>query len=280
MSKTLHHRLLIGFFLLGITFTTPVLRAQGDAGFLRGAGRTDLSFSYSEDYYDRFWIGTESVEDAPFGEVVRHTANVNVAYGLREDMDLTINGSFVYVTTDAVFDKEEDLQDLTLQWKWRFWSKNTASGRLNLLFAPAIKTPFTDYEDNAVPAIGDGQTDLRLRGILQYVWHDGTYLALETGYDFRFDEPGNEFPFHLMGGTTFADRVTLSGFASRMDSRDGYDIGAGPFPGVEEDYTRAGLHLYGRLTERFGVAASAWTTLDGRNTGDVDGFSIGVVLRF
>ena len=256
------------------------VHAQGDSGFLRGQGNLDMALTYGIDTYDEFWIGSNRVTDAPFGRVSRHTVNLYGAYGLGDDMDLALSGSFVYVTTEEVFDSEKALQDFTAQFKWRFFSKDVGSGKLNLLAAPAVKVPMTHYEDDAVPAVGDGQVDLRLRLLIQYVFGNGAYLALDTGYDFRFDVTPDEFPIHVTGGFTLFERLTLSGFFSHIDSLDGYDIGQGPFPGIEDEYDRIGGHVYCRLTESLGLTVSAWTTLDGMNTGDVDGASLGMVLRF
>jgi len=271
-----------GFSVLALTAALaipPRALAQGDSGFLRGQGNLDFSVAYGVDTYDRFWIGSESVEDAPFGRVSRHTVNAYAAYGLRDDMDLAFNASYVYVETDEVFDSEKDLQDLFIQFKWRVYSKEFGSGAFNMLLAPALKAPMTSYEDNAVPALGDGQFDLRLRTVLQCHFHNGGFLALDTGYDVRDKEPANEWPFHLTGGFTFAGSFTLSGFYSYLDSLDGYDIGGGPFPGVEEDYDRLGAGAYYRLSDSLGLTANVWTTPSGKNTGDVDGASLGVVYR-
>ncbi len=137
----------------------------------------------------------------------------------------------------------------------------------------------THYEDNAVNAVGDGQVDLRLRGIIQYAFDSGVFLALETGYDVRFDAPDDEIPIHLSAGFS-SGPATLTGFYSHIESLGGDDIGEGPFPGVEEEYDRIGANLDWRLQEDCGLSASVWTTVDGKNTGDVDGISIGAVLRF
>ena len=263
-----------------LAIVSQPVRAQGDSGFLRGQGKLDLALTYAVDTYDRFWIGSDTVDDAPFGRVSRQTANIYGAYGLSDDMDLAFSASFVYVSTDEVFDSEKALQDFYAQLKWRVLAKGLESGRLNLLVAPAVKIPLTHYEDNAVPAVGDGQVDLRFRTILQFVFNSGSFLALETGYDFRLDEPPNEVPVHLTGGFTLIQRLTIAGFYSFTKSLGGYNIGEGDFPGVKEEYDRLGLNLYCRLDDRHGITFSAWTTLDGMNTGDVDGAALGIVLRY
>jgi len=265
--------------LIFLSSFIPLCHAQGDSGFLRGKGNLDLAISYTEDAYDSFWVGSNRVVDAPFGEVTRSAANLYGAYGLTDKIDLVSSLSYVRSETEAVFETEEDLQDLFLQVKWKAFSKDFAGGTFNFLLGPAIKVPVSHYEDNAVPALGDGQVDLRFRTIFQYVTKGGSFFALDTGYDFRFEETPNEVPIHLTCGHTFWNKVTVGAFISNISSQGGYDIGEGPFYGVEEEYTRYGFQLYFRLRDKFGLSVTGWTTSDGLNTGDVDGFSLGAVWR-
>ena len=266
--------ILIGLFLYG-----SLAFSQGDTGFLRGKGSLDLAVSYTDDSYDSFWIGSERITDAPFGEVTRTTINLYAAYGISDNIDLVTSLSHVKSETDAVFDSESDLQDLTVYLKWKAHSRQWGNGRLNLLLAPGGKVPVSDYEDNAVPALGDGQADIRLRGIAQYQWNNGSFISLESGYDLRFEDTPNEVPIHLTAGTTFANLLTVSAFLSDISSQGGYDIGEGPFYGVKEEFTRYGIGLFIRVNNKVGVSAYGWSTTDGLNTGDVDGFSLGLVWR-
>ena len=60
-----------------------------------------------------------------------------------------------------------------------------------------------------------------------------------------------------------------------------YNIGQGDFPGVEEDVYRVGISAYARVTDRLGFTAGVKSTVDGKNTGDVDsGWWIGVTWKF
>lgn len=40
----------------------------------------------------------------------------------------------------------------------------------------------------------------RLRGVVQYLFEDGAFLAVDTGFDFRFEDPPDEIPVHFTGG--------------------------------------------------------------------------------
>lgn len=253
---------------------------QGETGFLRGAGHTDVSVTYSLNTYDRFWIGSREVEDAAVGRIDRRTVSVYVAYGLTDAIDLV--GNFAWARSESNgsggFATEDDPQDATLSVKWRLFEQRVGEGALSLLAAPGIKIPLTDYEENAVTAIGDEQIDLRFRAIVHYQLDRGAFVSVEGGYDRRLEAPSDELVLNVTAGVTI-ERVTATIFYSGTDSLGGYDIGEGRFPGVEEDLERLGLGAYVRLTDGIGVAANIWTTTDGQNTGIVDGFSLGFVFR-
>lgn len=254
--------------------------AQGDSGFLRGKGNLDVALSYSLDTYDEFWVGRTKVSMPMVGRVKRHTGSVYGAYGLTDDIDLTATLSFVSAESSGGAPTEDSFQDLTAALRWRALRHEVDGGAFSLVLSPGLKTPLTSYEDDAITAIGDGQTDIRLRVTGQYLWSNGLFVALETGYDIRTDDPKDEIPLHLTVGGTIGEDLTLTAFYSKIISTGGYDIGAGPFPGVKEEYDRVGAGAYYRFTRNFGISASGWTTLRGRNTGKATGFSIGGVLSF
>ena len=140
------------------------------------------------------------------------------------------------------------------------------------------------YPTDQVTAIGDGQTDLRGRVVAQYQHESGTFLALETGYDVRNGAPEDEFPIHLTLGMTPVHGLTLTPFYSRVYSEGGIDISdvpaLGGFPAVREEYERFGVAAYVQMRDDLGLTAMWRTTTDGRNTGDAESLSLGVVLRF
>jgi hypothetical protein len=256
--------------------------AQGDTGFLRGEGRSDVALSYSLDWYDEFWVGDTKVSDANVGEVERATYSLYAAYGMSPDVDLVMNAAYVEASSDgaANFDDEEDLQDLVLGAKWRAWERGLGNGALSLFLTPAVKLPMTDYEDNAVTAIGDGQVDLRFRGIAHY--QIGAFWgSLESGYDVRNGAPDDEIPVNLtLGGDV--GPVTIMPFYSMVASQGGIDISdvpaLGGFPATEEEYERYGVRAYAKINDKFGLTAGYLTTSDGKNTGDVDSYNVGIVF--
>lgn len=267
-------------FLLALALPASLARAQGDTGFLRGEGRLDSALSYTLDWYDEFWVGDMKVSDPGVGEVERETFSLYAAYGLTNDIDLVLNANYVEAESDGTvpFDDEEDLQDLYLGAKWRAYSAAIGTGMFSALLAPSVKLPMTDYEDNNVTAIGDGQVDLRFRGILHYQW-SAFFGSLESGYDVRNGAPEDEVPLNLTLGGTIADRVTLMPFYSLVRSDGGPDIGdpGFTFRAVQEEYDRIGISAYARLGQGLGLSAMWRTTTDGMNTGEAETISVGLV---
>lgn len=267
-----------------VSVAAPVASAQGDNGFLRGKGQTDVAFTYVHEEYESFWVADHKVRDPAVGEVTRESMNLWIAHGLRDDLDLIVSGSYVDAEADGTgnFDDEHALQDAVLGAKWRFWDRRLGPGNLSVLATPAVKIPMTHYEANNVTAIGDGQVDLRFRGVIHYSFDCGAYVAVESGYDYRTDGTPNEMPFNVSFGATFFDRVTVSPFWSRVAAIGGDDIGQPgfSFPDVEEDYTRWGIGAYVRITEMFGATLGFSNTTAGTNTGDVNGYWLGLVGSF
>jgi hypothetical protein len=81
-------------------------------------------------------------------------------------------------------------------------------------------------------------------------------------------------------GVGEVDTRTL--FYSSLRAEDGTDImdPGFTFPSNEEEYDRIGGRVYGRITDHFGVSGAYFTNLDGRNTGDASGVSIGINVRY
>ncbi len=260
----------------------PSASAQGDNGFLRGDGHTDVALTYGQEQFKYFWVGTDRMKDAGIGHVFRESYNLWVAHGLRDDLDVVVAAAIVHAETDkgtTGFRDYSSLGDSTIGVKWRVFDQRLGPGALSILAAPGFKIPLSHYEANAVTALGDGQVDARGRVVAQYGCDCGAYVALETGYDLRFSGTPDETPVHLSIGTTLFKNLTIAPFYSYVNSFGHNDIGESDFPNVEEDYERAGVNFYLRFNDRVGATLGFKTTLNGRNTGDSWGYSWGFVFR-
>ncbi len=276
------HRL-ASFVLLATV--VPAVQAQGETGFLRGAGNFDLSLNYDYDSYDRFWVGDTKVQVDGVGKITRQAISLYGAYGLSDNLDLVATATYVDVDSDGTANSpnESDLQDGSVYLKWRVLERAAPGGRASLLLSPGLKVPLSNYEDNAVTAMGDGQVDLRARAIGHYHHDSGAWFSVESGYDVRDGDPENEVVLHATLGIPVGQSLTVMPFYSQVWSEGGYDISdvpaLGGFPGVQEEFQRAGVRAYWKFGEHWGLSGGWRDTLDGRNTGDVESWSVGLVWR-
>jgi hypothetical protein len=134
--------------------------------------------------------------------------------------------------------------------------------------------------DNSPVDVGDGSSDVLFR--LVYQFENGPfYFSQQVGYDIRGGDSPDGIPLYTEIGYTFG-RVTATGYYLDYMADGGSDIGdpGFTFTGNKDETTRAGGKLYGRVNDRFGVSALVFTTLDGRNSGDASGWSVGGVFGF
>jgi len=251
--------------------------AQGENAFLRGTGHLDVATSYSLDTYGGYRLG-----DPPgprIDDVERRTFDVYAAYGLREDLDLVVNGAYVSAESEAGsgFPDESDLQDAAVRLKWRLGQRALGAGTFTWLFAPGYRFPlanYTTFADNALSGVGEGDTVVMGRVVGQYTWRS-SYVALETGYDHRSGKLDDEVPVHLSLGTTI-ERTTLQLFFTNILALG--DTVSNPLISDERDgYIRVGLGAYVRITDAFGLSLSVRYSDEGEN--EATGASIGTVFR-
>jgi len=251
--------------------------AMGINGFMPERGQGDVALSYTSETYDEFWVGKTKVPVPNGGKVDTKSTAVWVQWGLTGDLALVANLPYVDVKSDGFGLKDSGLQDLSVLLKVRFFS----SGGSHLVGGLGVRTAASNYESNLPVTLGHNTTDVLFRLVYQYQT-ESFYFSQQVGYDLRNKDAPNDYPLYTELGFTVS-RVTFSGFYSRLITTNGTDIGdpGFTFPSNRQEYSRAGVKVYGRLTDRLGLAAAYYDTLgDGRNVGDSHGFSGGVVLRF
>ena len=277
---------------MALLFAGP-LGAQGETGFTRGKGRADVVFSFNQDDYEEepLFPGNEL-------DVRRISCSTYAAVGLHDDVDLVLTAAYAEAEVTRFepmvgipFERENnDWQDASLGVKWRLGEIDALGGRMSFVAAPAVKFAMTDYNQAILGggtlgqrlSLGAEQTDWRARMVAHYQNERGTFWAsLETGYDFREEDPAGEVPINLILGFSLFDyRLTLMPFFSRIESTDEAEVIQGAVTAAGVDLNRYGLHVYGALSERVGLVANYHVSDDGRETGSIPGFSLGLVARF
>jgi len=251
-------------------------------GFLRAPKTGTVALSYTSESYDEFWRGDTKVSTpGGLGQVDTQSLSLWFAWGFTERLTLFGNAAYVDTEGDGTMGfQESDLQDLTLVVGYRLAS--FGHDRHSLVGAAGVRTPMSNYVTDAPVAVGDGTTDGLLRLIYQFHLPN-FYVSQQIGYDLRSGDAPDGYPlFTEVGGTV--GRVTLSASYALLFADDGLDIG-GPgfvdqFPDLQEEYERVVGKVYVRIGSGFGLSGAYYTTLDGRNTGNSSGGSLGLVYDF
>jgi hypothetical protein len=266
--------------LVGAILAAPA-RAQGDkgeTGFMRGDGKTDIAFSYSLDKFQRLWVGDDKVN--PDTKFFRYSYNLWVSHGLSKDLDVVATADIVRAdTSDSTIRDHSSVGDGTLALKWRIFEGNLAGGALSFLAVPGTKVPLAKYESDGPTALGDGQVDVRAHAVLHWQNQSGTFVAVEGGYDYRFEETPDDLIVNLSLGQSWR-RFTVTPFLIYVKSMGDDDLNqVSRTSHAAESYIRYGVDLLFRLTERVSLNGGAKQTFDGENTGDSWGYWMGIVFR-
>lgn len=274
--------LLVGGALLTPCLVAPPVAAQDLDGFQPAKGHGDVAFNVSIDSYDQFWVGENKIDSPPgLGEIETTSLSLWSRFGLTDRLALVATVPWIDVDSDGA-DMLDDsgLQDATVLVQYQLASTTRGASRHTFAVGGGLRTPVSDYEGNAPVSIGDDTTDALAR--LVYLYQRGRlYLSTQVGYDVRGGDAPDGGPLAVTLGWT-AGRTTVSGTYFSYFASGGTDImePGFTFPSNEEEVERLGLKLYTRLARGFGLSLAAFTTLDGRNTGDTDGYSIGGVWSY
>ena len=255
---------------------TPI-HALDINGFVPGRGRGDVAVSYTAETYDEFWVGKTKVSDPGVGKVDLNSTSLWLQWGLTDNLAVVATLPYIDASSNGLGNfHDQGLQDLSLLLKYRFWT----AGPHSLVAGAGGRTAVQDYEANLPVDLGDNTTDALFR--LVYQFQTPTfYFSQQVGYDIRGGDAPDDYPLYTELGFTVG-RVTYGGYYAKLIAKGGTDIGdpGFTFPSNKEEYSKIGVKVFGRVTDRIGLSAVYFTTLDGRNTGDSHGLSGGVVFRF
>lgn len=270
------------FFCLLVALAIPSFAADLD-GFQPPRGKGDLAFSLSLDTYDHFWFGTDRRATPPaLGKITNTTFSLWWRHGLTDRIALI--AALPYVETEgdgsANFD-ESDLQDLEVLVQYRlFTHRGNGSGRHTVALGGGIRTPAANYRSDTPVSVGDESTDALLRVVYLFQW-GRNYFSQQVGYDVRSDDPPNGLPLTTTIAHSFG-RTTGSLIYQRYIATGGTDIGdpGFTFPSNKDEFERIWAKVFVRANEKFGVSLAGYGTLNGRNSGDSTGISVGVVWSY
>lgn len=248
-------------------------------GFMPESGRGDLSISHTFESYDEFWMGKTQVSDPGVGRVETGSLSLWAQWGLAERAALIASLAYVDVNSDGLGGfSAQGLQDRALLLKLQLAQLKKGAASHRLVCALGLRSPASGYEPNLPVDLGDGTTDGLFR-LIYLLTFESMFVSQQAGYDVRGEDAPNGVPLFSEIGVTVRD-WTISGFYSGYVSDGGTDIGdpGFTFPSNGDDYHRIGGKIFARLGKDFGISASAFRTVDGRNVGETTAISTGLTL--
>jgi hypothetical protein len=262
--------------LVIVALVPATVSAMDLDGYMWPKGHGAAAISFTSQSYDEFWAGTTKVSDPGVGKVDTESWTLWVVHGVSDRLNLVANLPYISTESDGTGGfGQSALQDLSLMGKYRFLTVGS-SARSDFIGALGIRTIASNYEiQNSVVDIGDGTADWLARFIYQ-LHMSRFHLTQSIGWDRRGGDAPNGRPIYTVIGTSWKP-IIIDAFYQRLDARGGTDIGSGaPFPSNKEELERAGLKVWGRVSDSLGLSAMYFTTLSGRNTGDASGLAVGV----
>ena len=285
----------------------------------KGHGDVAVSVS-SESYDHFWAGRSKKANPPFLGTVDIHTVSLWAAYGITDRVTLIANLPYVDAEGDGngmvppqatgltgptrFSTKESALQDMSVLAKFRLATVGS-TWRSSFVGGVGFRTIASNYVANNAVSIGDGSADWLFRFV--YMIQRGSfYASQQIGFDWRSGPDqvdlilrdavtgqvlGSQtlegsvpdgYPLYTEIGYTIG-RTTIDVFYNRLVARHGTDI-MGPygtsFPSNREEYERTGAKVFVRVNPHFGVSVYGFTTLDGRNTSDASGGSVGVDFSF
>lgn len=259
------------FIFLYCTVFSIALFAQGPiSGFLPGAKTTDIALGYSFETYDSYFFGQDKRE-----QMVDATSyNLFVEHGISSKASLVLNLPYI-----AIDEENSGLQDATIALKYRNQRKEYDSGNLNFITAVGLTFPISSYPKETVNAIGAGAFQFQGRLVMQYNWNYGTFLHIQSGFDFQLIPVARtSIPIQVragMGASKFYFDVWMEYMNALNAGVDNTVAG-----GEGSSWFRVGGTFYYPFTPDFGAFLGGAYVLSGENIGQSSRINTGVVYKW
>ena len=280
-------RILLPALLLvaGVATTTAQVAVDG---FMRGAGRTSASVSFSTESYDEYWQGTTLRSNPNLGTISTQSVGLYVSGGITDYVDVILSLPYISAQPSAGnWASQSGLQDLGAAVKVRPLHLEVPEGNLSVIAAGSITTPVGDYIPDAPVAIGHYSTNFDSRVVVNYNTTFGGFATLQGGYIHRSNvDVDRGYTVAVPDAVDFIGKLGyytgpfyVDAWMQRQNAQSGTNLSPqAPFPTNKQSYTKIGATAYYSLpwVENLGVSVGFGTVLDGINVGKAMRISGGI----
>lgn len=268
-----------------------------------------VALIYDHSSFDQYWEGTYLRSNETIATVSRMSVMPMLVVGVLDQLNFYIGVPYIKAESSepngGQLQGAKGFQDLTLALKYRFTNHELGSGKLSVFAASSYATPVSNYLSDYRPySLGNGTSELSIRGIVQYRWNMGIYVRGMGGHLFR-GQTEAERDFYYNNGayyTSWMDvpsaweytgavglwlldntlKVEVSYY--KLQSTSGDDIrkynAAQPTNKVVFDQAGASVQYFVNQAKGLGVLAYYNQMLNGRNIGKVTAFGVGATYQF
>lgn len=288
-------RYMAAAFIVGLLLP-DISSAQGLVdGFMRGAGKTNASLSYSYESYDTYLVNKNETQNTALGTISTQSVSLFVSAGITDYLDVIL--ALPYISAKAsqgTLSPQSGFQDFSAYLKVRPLQLAVPEGTLSGIVAGGIGVPTTDYVGDFPVAIGHHSTNLDGRLVFQYTMDMGLFASVQGGYIHRSnvtldhgsltEDRGAEVAVpdavDFVGKVGFFNEdFYVDAWINRQNAQSGTNIGPGvAFPSNAQSFTKIGLDAYYPLPfmKSLGVSVGFGTVVDGRNVGKATRISGGI----
>ncbi len=245
------------------------LFAQGPvSGFLPGAGKTDLAITYSYEYFNQYYFGSQKQEIAQ----TQHNASFFLEHGLSARSSLVLAAPYIWIG------ENRGLQDGSLFLKYSAYQNEGVNGKLYLIGALGATFPLSQYPTEVSNPIGARATQLQGRVVAQYNSVFGVFAHLQSGLDVRVS-PDNLYALPVVFRLGFSGSwFYLDGWMEYYHTFNaGQDLTVSA--GNGSTWLRGGGTLYYPVTNNFGAFVGFAQIFNGRNIGLSSRWNLGLVWK-
>ena len=282
-------------------------RAQTiDDGVMMAKGELFTGDVYTHDAWDQYWEGGLKRDNGNLGTLTTQSHTFLAVYGLTHRLNIV--GNVPYIWTEAsqgVLHGMNGVQDLSIAAKYSLIEREKSPvGALRVLGVFGAAVPLTDYTPDFLPlSIGSASTRVSFRGTASMQGEDGVFVDASAAWTWRSDvELDRPYYFtndqlyltsnvvlppvvdwEFMGGFR-GPRIMAAATVTQQWMPSGGDIRRqdAPFVSNRMNALRVGGVVMCPLPKLapLSVRVSYASTVLGRNVGQSDTVSVGLMYRF
>lgn len=292
--------------LLFVLFSAPAGAQTIDDGIMlekRGLLTGNL---YSRDSWDEYWEGGLKRGNGNIGKLTTQTNVWFANYALTRRFNVIAMVPHVWTrASQGVLHSMSGFQDLTLAGKYSFLERpSTPVGTLRAVAVVSAMIPLTDYTPDFYPmSIGSASKRVAGRGTLHMQTSRGLFLSGSASYAWRSTVTLDR-PFYFTDGRLFlTDRVDMPnvfdyvasggymrrGLMAALTFTQQRTLGGGdirrqdmPFVSNRMNFSRVGAMVMSPIPKitNLGFQVGYAYTIDGRNVGQSNTFTAGLLYQF